>query len=66
MVNSILAEEGLSTNFNREYNYENYLNRIIQDATTYASQPLFATDDETISRLDERAELLYNDIKLRS
>ena len=66
LVNSILAEEGLSTNFNREYNYENYLNRIIQDATTYASQPLFATDDETISRLDERAELLYNDIKLRS
>jgi len=66
LVNSILSEEGLSTNFNGEYNYENYLNRIIQDATTYASQPLFATDDETISRLDERAELLYNDIKLRS
>jgi hypothetical protein len=65
-VQNILAEEGLNKDFNNEYNYENYLNRIITDATTYASGALFATDDETISRLDERAELLYNDIKLRS
>jgi len=66
LVDKILAEEGLSKDFNGEYNFENYLNRIIQDATTYASGPLFPTDDETIARLDERAELLYNDIKLRS
>lgn len=66
LVDKILVEEGLSKDFNGEYNFENYLNRIIQDATTYASGPLFPTNDETISRLDERAELLYNDIKLRS
>lgn len=65
-IEKILQEEGLTKDFNNQYNFENYLNRIIQDATTYASQPLFATDEETISRLDERAEILYNDIKLRS
>ena len=56
----------LSKDFNGEYKYENYLNRIITDATTYASDPLFPTDDDTIERLNERADLLYNDIKLRS
>jgi hypothetical protein len=66
LVNLILREEGLTTGFNNEYKYENYLNRLIQDATTFASGPLFPTDDDTINRLDERAELLYNDIKLRS
>lgn len=65
-VKEILDKEGLTTDFNGEYKYENYLNRIITDATTYASDPLFATDDDTIERLDERADLLYNDIKLRS
>lgn len=65
-VKEILNLEGLTTDFNGEYKYENYLNRIITDATTYASDLLFATDDDTIERLNERAELLYNDIKLRS
>jgi hypothetical protein len=65
-VDNILEMEGVSMDFNGEYKYENYLNRIITDATTYASDPLFPTDDDTIERLDERAELLYNDIKLRS
>jgi hypothetical protein len=65
-VNLILNQEGLSKDFNGEYKYENYLNRIITDATTYASDPLFSTDDDTIERLNERADLLYNDIKLRS
>jgi hypothetical protein len=65
-INNILEQEGLTTDFNGEYKYENYLNRLITDATTYASGPLFPTDDDTIERLDERAELLYNDIKLRS
>jgi len=65
-INNILEKEGLTTDFNGEYKYENYLNRLITDATTYASGPLFPTDDDTIERLDERAELLYNDIKLRS
>jgi hypothetical protein len=65
-VKEILDEEGLTTDLNGEYKYENYLNRIITDATTYASDPLFATDDDTIERLNERADLLYNDIKLRS
>lgn len=65
-VNRILEAEGLSLDFNGEYNYELYLNRLIQDSTTYASNRLFATDDDTIERLNERAELLYNDIKLRN
>ena len=65
-VKEILNLEGLTMDFNGEYKYENYLNRIITDATTYASDLLFATDDDTIERLNERAELLYNDIKLRS
>jgi hypothetical protein len=65
-INNILEQEGLTTDLNGEYKYENYLNRLITDATTYASGPLFPTDDDTIERLDERAELLYNDIKLRS
>jgi len=65
-VKEILQSEGLMMDFNGEYKYETYLNRIITDATTYASNPLFATDDDTIERLNERADLLYNDIKLRS
>lgn len=65
-VNRILEEEGLTIGFNNEYKFENYLNRLIQDSTTYASDPLFATEDDTIERLDERADLLYNDIKLRN
>ena len=65
-VNLILEKEGVTRDFNGDYKYENYLNRIIIDSTTYASDPLFPTDDDTVERLDERAELLYNDIKLRS
>ena len=48
-----------------EYDYVNYLNRIIGDATTYARKPLFPTDIEVRERLDERAVLLENEIKLR-
>lgn len=64
-IDDILAKEGLVKNFVGEYNYENYLNRIITDSTTYASGLLFPTPEETIERLDARADLLYSEIKLR-
>jgi hypothetical protein len=66
IVDGILEREGLTKNFVGEFNYENYLNRIITDSTTYASGLLFPTPEDTIERLDERADLLYNDIKLRN
>jgi hypothetical protein len=65
-ISLILAKEGLTKNLAGEYNYENYLNRIIKDSTTYASGLLFPTPEDTIERLDERAELLFSEIKLRN
>ena len=65
-INNILSEEGLVVDLNGNYNYEQYLNQIITDATIYAEGPLFPTDLETTIRLNERAALLISDIKLRS
>ena len=65
-VNKILSWEGLVTDLNGNYNYEQYLNKIIEEATIYADGPLFPTDLETAERLNERAALLVSDIKLRS
>lgn len=64
-IDVILEEEGLRKDLKNEYDYVNYLNRIIGDATTYARKPLFPTDIEVRERLDERAVLLENEIKLR-
>jgi hypothetical protein len=65
-INNILEKEGLALDLNGNYNYEQYLNQIIEDATIYAEGPLFPTDLETTERLNERAALLVSDIKLRS
>lgn len=65
-IAKILEKEGLNKDFNGNYNYENYLNMIIEEATIYAGSPLFETNEKTTERLNEKASILINDIKLRN
>jgi hypothetical protein len=65
-IEQILREEGLPLDFNDRYNYDAYLSSITEQATTYAAEPLFPTDKETVERLNQKAEVIETEVKLRS